>query len=235
VQQQQQLQQAIPQQMGQLQVGGGSTAEMHPMLCSHMAMPPQMQQAMPQQLQPAQQQQSQQVFRSAVQEHQSHAPRARAPPSKDFTHCFVPKSTNLVEEFSKSVTETPITTVMLRNVPNRYTQQELIEELDQLGFAGNFDFVYAPTDFGTMGNVGYAFVNFIDAAWAARCQKELEGYLFMKHQKKMTKKHATVSVAHLQGLQANLRHYEKSAVAGRARSKGCGPVVLAVLSSVVPM
>merc|ERR1719491_2194110 len=159
----------------------------------------------------------------------------RAPPSKDFTHCLVPKSTNLVEEFSKSSTETPITTVMIRNVPSRYTQHELIEELGQLGFGGKFDFLYAPTDFGTMGNVGYAFVNFISFAWAVRCQKELDGHLFAKHQKKTTKKLATVSVAHLQGLQANLRHYEKSAVAGRARSKGCGPVVLASLSSVVPM
>jgi len=78
----------------------------------------------------------------------------------------VPKSLDFAQE-SKASTEPP-TTVMLRNIPNRYTQLELIEELESLGFVSCFDFLYAPTDFGTMGNVGYAFINFTTADWAAR-------------------------------------------------------------------
>jgi len=152
-----------------------------------------------------------------------------APPSQEFTHNRVPKSSNLAEKFSSDAPQEAPTTMMVRNIPNRYSQRELIEELEALGFAGSFDFLYAPTDFGTMGNVGYTFINFITPEWAERCRLELEGYLFSKHQKKTGKKVATVSVAHLQGLQANLRHYEKSAVAVRARSKGCGPVVMASL------
>merc|ERR1712241_309467 len=159
---------------------------------------------------------------------------ARHGPSKDFTHGLVPKTLNLAEEFSKAV-EAPPTTMMIRNIPNRHTQRELIEELERLGFAGGFDFLYAPTDFGTMGNVGYAFVNFVDAATAVRCRRDLDGFVFKKHQKKNCKKVATVSVAHLQGLQANLRHYERSAVAARARSRGCGPIVMAGLSNAVPL
>merc|ERR1712154_612688 len=68
-----------------------------------------------------------------------------APPSKEFTHSRVPKSSNLVEKFSnESPLEAP-TTMMVRNIPNRYSQRELIEELETLGFAGSFDFLYAPT------------------------------------------------------------------------------------------
>merc|ERR1719491_2947159 len=117
---------------------------------------------------------------------------------------------NLAEEFAKVSAGPSPTTMMLRNIPNRYTQQELIDELGVLGFADSFDFLYAPTDFGTMGNVGYAFINFISSEWAERCQRELEGLVFAKHQKKLAKKTAVVSVAHLQGLEANVQHYKKA-------------------------
>lgn len=150
-------------------------------------------------------------------------------PDSEFTHSSVPKNVNLAEEFSK-VSALPPTTMMLRNIPNRYSQHELIEELGVLGFAGSFDFLYAPMDFGTMGNVGYAFINFTSSDWAARFQLDLEGFVFAKHQKKSVKKVSTVSVAHLQGLEANLHHYQKSAVTGRGRSKNCGPIVLPRLS-----
>jgi hypothetical protein len=145
---------------------------------------------------------------------------------KEFQHCRVPKNLNLAEEFCRSLVGSPPTTMMIRNIPNRYTQRELICELESLGFTGTFDFLYAPIDFGTMGNVGYAFVNFMDPIPAERCREVVDGYTFKKHQQKTRTKVAKVSVAHLQGLQANIRHYEKSAVTGRARSKRCGPVIM---------
>lgn len=148
----------------------------------------------------------------------------------DFTYDRVPKVLNLAEELMKTAEALP-TTMMLRNLPNRYKQQELIEELELLGFAGTFDFFYAPIDFGTMGNVGYAFINFISPDQAKRFQNEVDGYSFKKHQQKKRNKTAMVSVAHLQGLDANLRHYEKAAVTGRARSRRCGPVVMPRLLS----
>jgi hypothetical protein len=167
---------------------------------------------------------------SHVREDSGSGRRGGIPPVKDFTHSRVPRSLNLVEEFCKTVDATP-TTMMIRNIPNRYTQRELIEELESLGFAGSFDFFYAPIDFGTMGNVGYAFVNFVSPEWAASCRQHLDGFIFRRHQQRTRKKVATVSVAHLQGLTANIRHYENAAVTGRARSKRCGPVIMTNIAS----
>lgn len=151
-------------------------------------------------------------------------------PSKEFTYSDVPKSKNFAESFSAAAAEEAPTTMMLRNIPNRYTQSDLIKELNSLGFEGSFDFLYAPPDFGKMHIVGFAFVNFVDAELAARFGLELEGYEFLKHQKKSAKKAARVSVAHLQGLQANIDHYEKSAVSVRGRSRRCGPIIMSELS-----
>ena len=83
------------------------------------------------------------------------------PRAADFapSHGRVPRSLNLADEFFKSKHEVPVTTLMIRNIPNRYSQRELARELDELGLAGSYDFLYAPVDKGTMCTVGYAFVN----------------------------------------------------------------------------
>jgi hypothetical protein len=115
---------------------------------------------------------------------------------------------------------------MLRNIPNRYSQQELILELEGLGFgSASFDFFYLPLDNGTMSNVGYAFVNFLEPATAERCMKVFQGHRFRRH-RRASGKVASVSVAHIQGLEANLKHYEKAAVS-TAKNKDRRPVVVA--------
>merc|ERR1719262_2121896 len=40
----------------------------------------------------------------------------------------------------------PPTTMMLRNIPNRFTQSALRQELDNSGFADSYDFFYLPMD-----------------------------------------------------------------------------------------
>mmetsp|Transcript_50792 Transcript_50792/g.128072 ORF Transcript_50792/g.128072 Transcript_50792/m.128072 type:complete len:518 (-) Transcript_50792:234-1787(-) len=55
-----------------------------------------------------------------------------------------------------------ITTLMVRNIPKTVTQVQFIEELDRCGFAGKYDYCYAPTQsFKTRQHTGFAFVNFI--------------------------------------------------------------------------
>lgn len=140
-------------------------------------------------------------------------------------HARVPKNVNLSDVAATRDTAVPPTTLMLRNLPNKYTQQELVEELSDLGLGGAIDFFYAPIDMGTMGNVGYAFVNFVDASSATRCQELVQGYVFEKFPKNAKRRATTVSVAHLQGLEANVKHYESAKVTRKARAARSGPLV----------
>ncbi|XP_018815315.2 protein terminal ear1 homolog [Juglans regia] len=71
------------------------------------------------------------------------------------------------------------TTIMIRNIPSKYTRKMLVEFLDEHCKLENekveteeqivsaFNFVYLPIDFSTGCNKGYAFVNFTDprAVW----------------------------------------------------------------------
>jgi RNA recognition motif 2 len=51
------------------------------------------------------------------------------------------------------------TTLMIRNIPNKYTQKVLMQTIDNAGFYGKYDFFYLPIDFKNRCNVGYAFIN----------------------------------------------------------------------------
>lgn len=57
---------------------------------------------------------------------------------------------------------------MLRNIPNRYSQAGLLEEIDHSGFKGSYDFFYLPMDTQNRTNVGYAFINFVTPEAFAR-------------------------------------------------------------------
>jgi len=153
-----------------------------------------------------------------------------APTPKEGKHCLVPKHVDLADQYAKSKKEgQPITTVMIRNIPNKCSQRELIAELESVGFQGCFDFLYIPLDLGTMANVGYAFLNFTHPSHAARCMEVLPKHHFRRQCK--VGKAVAVCAAHMQGLEANLRHYEKSAV-NTSRLRQRRPVVMNVLNSV---
>ena len=47
------------------------------------------------------------------------------------------------------------TTVMLRNMPNHYTRDMLLELVDSMGFEGCYDFAYLPVVFKPQAGLGY--------------------------------------------------------------------------------
>ena len=52
------------------------------------------------------------------------------------------------------------TTVMIKHIPNKYTIDNLLEEINPL-FTNKFDVVYLPIDTINQSNLGFAFINFL--------------------------------------------------------------------------
>ncbi|CAK8999053.1 unnamed protein product [Durusdinium trenchii] len=124
---------------------------------------------------------------------------------KPYHATSVPKATDL----STDAQEGPATTAMLRNIPNKFSQKALLEEIDAEGFSGLYDFFYVPMDVRNKTNVGYAFINFLDPADMSRFSQHFEGYRFRNHN---SQKIATVNPAHVQGLARNVQQLTKKAV-----------------------
>ena len=102
-----------------------------------------------------------------------------------------------------------VTTLMIRNIPNRYSQSELLMEIREAGFDTKFDFFYLPMDHETHANFGYAFINFVDEREVAPFTKRFNG---LKLNRFTSNKIIQIVPAQLQGFQANLQHYCKKAV-----------------------
>jgi hypothetical protein len=102
------------------------------------------------------------------------------------------------------------TTVMLRNMPNNYTRDMLIELADEMGFAGTYDFVYLPIDFSSQAGLGYAFINFTNVEQAQLCFHVFEGF---SNWKVPSDKMCTVTWSDpYQGLEAHIERYRNSPV-----------------------
>lgn len=97
------------------------------------------------------------------------------------------------------------TTVILRNIPCKYTQMALFEELASLNFP--FDFLYLPLARRVRRNLGYAFINFKSHELAAAFVANMQGYQFLK-QPNSTKR-LEVAYSRLQGFEENVKFYSK--------------------------
>lgn len=104
------------------------------------------------------------------------------------------------------------TTVMLRNIPNKYTREMLIKQLS-VDYAGEFDFMYLPIDFKNKCNVGYGFINFRNPAVCARFVANFHGVDVRKCLPGLnSKKIVEVTPARVQGLSENVRRLRNSPV-----------------------
>lgn len=103
------------------------------------------------------------------------------------------------------------TTIMFRNIPNRFSPEGLREVIRDKGFATSMDFFYMPMDFQNQCNLGYAFINFVNVDELDRFTQEFHGQklpLYKSH------KVCEVCPARVQGLKANVDHFRKSAARG---------------------
>jgi len=66
------------------------------------------------------------------------------------------------------------TTVMIKNIPNKYTQKMLLERIDTK-HANRYDFFYLPIDLKNNCNVGYAFINMSDPFFVVSLYEDLHG------------------------------------------------------------
>ncbi|SOV74772.1 RNA-binding protein mei2 homologue, putative [Plasmodium sp. gorilla clade G3] len=101
-----------------------------------------------------------------------------------------------------------LTTVMLRNIPNKYTQNMLMDVMNE-HFKGLYDFFYLPIDFRNKCNVGYAFINFIHPYYAELFIKFFNNYKLNAFK---SNKVCSVTWGRVQGLKANIEHYRNSAI-----------------------
>ncbi|KAF4709208.1 hypothetical protein FOZ62_022726 [Perkinsus olseni] len=127
------------------------------------------------------------------------------------------------------------TTMMIRNVPKRYTQRMLIQELTGRGFEGTFDFFYLPTDISSGRNLGYAFVNFLTPALAAtfksvfhKLQLPGSGSLSVTFGDAVGTNNncLSISVAVVQGLKRNLDNLVRNASVHRIKNPEYLPLVV---------
>jgi hypothetical protein len=101
-------------------------------------------------------------------------------------------------------------TLMLRNIPNKYTQDALLDELSQ--YVPSIDFFYLPIDFRNQCNLGYAFLNFKDGEAANAFQAAYDGLRLARFPQ--SPKVLQVHMARVQGLQANVKRLRNSSVMG---------------------
>jgi len=104
------------------------------------------------------------------------------------------------------------TTVMLRNIPNKYTRDMLVAQLNEQ-LRGMFDFVYLPIDFKNRCNVGYCFINFRSIEVRERFVEAFDGVEVRRCLPGLnSKKVAEVAPARVHGLEDNVKRLKNSPV-----------------------
>ncbi|XP_022726400.1 LOW QUALITY PROTEIN: protein MEI2-like 4 [Durio zibethinus] len=111
------------------------------------------------------------------------------------------------------------TTLMLKNIPNKYTSKMLLAAIDER-HRGSYDFIYLPIDFKNKCNVGYAFINMIDPSQIITFYQAFNG---KKWEKFNSEKVASLAYARIQGKAALVAHFQNSSLMNE--DKRCRPIL----------
>ena len=107
------------------------------------------------------------------------------------------------------------TTLMIRNIPNKYTQDLMQDRIDR-NFKSQYNFFYLPIDFKNKCNVGYAFINFQSTASIRPFYIEFNK---TKWEKFNSEKICVINYARIQGKENQIKHFQNSSVMNQIDSK----------------
>ncbi|KAJ1437005.1 RNA-binding domain superfamily [Sesbania bispinosa] len=111
------------------------------------------------------------------------------------------------------------TTLMIKNIPNKYTSKMLLAAIDE-NHRGTYDFLYLPIDFKNKCNVGYAFINMLSPSLIIPFYETFNG---KKWEKFNSEKVASLAYARIQGKTALVSHFQNSSLMNE--DKRCRPIL----------
>ncbi|CAI0475178.1 unnamed protein product [Linum tenue] len=111
------------------------------------------------------------------------------------------------------------TTLMIKNIPNKYTSKMLLAAIDEK-HRGTYDFLYLPIDFKNKCNVGYAFINMLSPSHIVPFYEAFNG---KKWEKFNSEKVASLAYARIQGKVALVNHFQNSSLMNE--DKRCRPIL----------
>ncbi|XP_050231301.1 protein MEI2-like 5 isoform X2 [Mercurialis annua] len=111
------------------------------------------------------------------------------------------------------------TTLMIKNIPNKYTSKMLLAAIDE-NHKGSYDFLYLPIDFKNKCNVGYAFINMLSPLHIIPFYEAFNG---KKWEKFNSEKVASLAYGRIQGKVALVTHFQNSSLMNE--DKRCRPIL----------
>ncbi|KAG0489216.1 hypothetical protein HPP92_008027 [Vanilla planifolia] len=111
------------------------------------------------------------------------------------------------------------TTLMIKNIPNKYTSEMLLAAIDE-NHRGAYDFFYLPIDFKNKCNVGYAFINLLSPFHIISFYQAFNG---KKWEKFNSEKVASLAYARIQGKAALDVRFQNSSLMNEDRR--CRPIL----------
>ena len=114
---------------------------------------------------------------------------------------------------------------MIRHIPNKYTFKTFLEDID-VKFKGKYDLFYLPPDYNNNCNLGYGFINFVDAFHVLYFYFLFRG---KKWRRFNSEKICELAYAKFQGKKELIAHFEKGTIM-KYEAEDKKPVILPTLN-----
>jgi phenylpropionate dioxygenase-like ring-hydroxylating dioxygenase large terminal subunit len=119
---------------------------------------------------------------------------------------------------SEKTPEDECHTLMIKHLPCRCSQKEVLEGIASVGFGDRYEFFYLPIRRGHTQNFGYAFVGFKDQESCSAFSEAMTGYRFPG---RSSGKACVLAPARIQGFKDNMEHFDKT----RGLRRNNGPIL----------